>query len=125
MPLLLFGSSLRKRPHTPNDYSPKLTIHLEWCYSGISTSYPSPTVYDSYITICHAVQNKEQENGQDYFVMRHKECGLYTPHMHSERLDLKKIADEKTLFVCRDSDVSFCNPEDFAKILDVIRQDKK
>jgi hypothetical protein len=59
-----------------------------------------------------------------YFVMQHKNCGLYRPHIHPERLDRNKIPHEKIIFVCGDSDVRFCEPSDFARILEVMNQDR-
>jgi hypothetical protein len=71
---------------------------------------------------CNYCKPSFQEN--HYFVIQHRNCGLYRPHIHPERLDVNKIPHEKTIFVCGDSDVSFCKPEDFRRILEVMKQDK-
>lgn len=52
-------------------------------------------------------------------------CYSYALHEHSERLNPEKIPNEKTVFVCGDSDVSFCNPNYFRKIIETMKQDKK
>ena len=63
-------------------------------------------------------QAKRQKNNCE-------ECHDYFPHMHPERLNPEKIPDEKIIFVCGDSDVSFCRPDDFAGILGVMGKDEK
>ena len=60
-----------------------------------------------------------------YFVMQHRDCGLYNPHAHPERLDSEKIPNERIVFVCGDSDISFAKPGYMAKVFDVMKQDTK
>ena len=60
-----------------------------------------------------------------YFKLQHKNCGLYTPHEHPERLSLKKIPNERIIFVCGDSDIAFANPEYMKKVFEVMKQDTK
>jgi hypothetical protein len=72
---------------------------------------------------CSYCKPSFQEN--HYYVMQHKKCGFYKPHTHEERLYLKKIPHEKTIFVCGDSDISFCKPEYLKRIIDVMNADKR
>lgn len=60
-----------------------------------------------------------------YFKMHHKNCGLYTPHEHSERLTLKKIPNERIIFVCGNSDIAFANPQFMKKAFEVMKQDTR
>jgi hypothetical protein len=60
-----------------------------------------------------------------YFVMQHKNCGLYTPHEHENQLDLKKIGNERIIFVCGDSDIYFARQAYMKKVFEVMRQDTK
>ena len=60
-----------------------------------------------------------------YFVMQHRRCGLFHPHEHPERLDLKKIPNEEIIFVCGDSDIAFANPEYMKKVFDFMKQDTR
>jgi hypothetical protein len=63
-----------------------------------------------------------------YFLMQHQNCGFenpYTPHEHKNQLDMKKIPNERTIFVCGDSDIAFAKPEYMAKIFEVMKRDTK
>lgn len=55
--------------------------------------------------------------------MHHKNCGLYTPHEHSERLS--RMTTGKTIFACGDGDIAFANPSYMEKVFDVMRNDVK
>jgi hypothetical protein len=55
--------------------------------------------------------------------LAHKDCGLYSPHEHPERLD--KIPDTDVVFVCSSSDISFIRPEYMKKIILTMREDKR
>jgi hypothetical protein len=60
-----------------------------------------------------------------YFVMQHRRCGLFYPHEHPERLDLKKIPNEEIVFVCGDSDIAFASPEYMRKVFEIMKQDTR
>lgn len=51
------------------------------------------------------------------------DCYNFTPHIHPERLD--KIPNSNTIFVCGNSDISFCDPEFTDKIIDSIKRKGK
>lgn len=46
------------------------------------------------------------------------QCYRYVPHTHPERLT--KIPKAKTVFVCGNGDISYCEPEFFVKIINAI-----
>lgn len=50
-------------------------------------------------------------------------CYEYTPHYHPERLN--KIPKAETIFVCGNSDISFCEPSYIQKIIDAIKNKNK
>src|SRR4030066_653391 len=93
---------------------------------GKERMYKDTTTWNPFVGCyfeCAYCKPSFQEN--HYFVKHHRECGLCNPHLHPERLDLKKIPDEKIIFMCGDSDVSFCKPDDFGNILKIMGKDKK
>jgi hypothetical protein len=60
-----------------------------------------------------------------YYLMQHQKCGGYRPHLHEDRLDPSKIPNEKTIFVCGDSDISFCYDNDIFRIIEIMKADKR
>jgi uncharacterized Fe-S cluster-containing radical SAM superfamily protein len=54
---------------------------------------------------------------------QHKNCGLYTPHIHRERLD--KIPNAKVIFVCGDSDIYWCPFEYGKEIVETMNKNNR
>lgn len=54
---------------------------------------------------------------------RCEKCQAYEPHEHPERLN--RIPNERIIFVCGDSDVTFARPEYMEKILGIMNEDRK
>ena len=48
-------------------------------------------------------------------------CYSYTPHAHPERLSLSQIPSSDIVFVCGNSDLSFCKPEFIPQIIEAIK----
>jgi uncharacterized Fe-S cluster-containing radical SAM superfamily protein len=51
------------------------------------------------------------------------DCYLYTPHNHPERLS--KIPNAKTVFVCGNADIKFCDKDFLKQIIEAIRSNKR
>ena len=49
-------------------------------------------------------------------------CYRYAPHEHPERLAFERIPTADTVFVCGNSDVSFCSPEFMHQIIEAIKE---
>jgi hypothetical protein len=60
-----------------------------------------------------------------YFMMNHRNCGLYAPHEHHNQLELEKIGGERSVFICGDSDISFAKPDFMGRIFKVMKEDPK
>ena len=54
---------------------------------------------------------------------RSSDCYVYTPHTHPKRLDV--IPSARIIFVCGNSDISFCPPDYVRKIIDSIKRENK
>ena len=60
---------------------------------------------------------KQQAKRQKH---RCEKCYHFTPHYHPERLN--KIPNKEIIFVCGNSDLSFCRPDFMREIIDSIRK---
>jgi hypothetical protein len=120
----LYGVGIRT---IERDLSPDVATNVVTSKSGSKgRMYKDTATWNPFVGCCFdCAYCKPSFQENHYFVMQHRGCGLYNPHLHPERLDLKKIPNEKTVFVCGDSDVSFCRPDDFGSILGVMKQDKQ
>jgi DNA repair photolyase len=49
-----------------------------------------------------------------------QDCYSYTPHRHEERLPIRKIPSAPIIFVCGNSDISFCRPDFTRRIIESI-----
>jgi hypothetical protein len=50
-------------------------------------------------------------------------CVSYSPHEHPERLD--RMPSDKTIFVCSNGDVSFCDPDFMRRIIETMKNNNK
>ena len=119
-----YGLSLRTIERDLNpDVAPNVAISKP---EGKGRMYKETATWNPFVGCgfdCTYCKPSFQEN--HYYLMQHQECGGYKPHLHEDRFDLKKIRNERTIFVCGDSDVSFCDNEAFLGIIEVMRTDKK
>lgn len=53
------------------------------------------------------------------------DCYNYVPHYHPERLKLSKIPSTQTIFVCGNSDISFCRAKYTFQIIEAIKKRNK
>lgn len=53
------------------------------------------------------------------------DCYNYVPHYHPERLKPSKIPSLQTIFVCGNSDISFCRKQYMFQIIEVIKRRNK